>query len=274
MNRTGIRHLFVCCSLIALGGCQLLGNLHLTRNSHDRANSAEVAITSGAVVAEGRTHLREGRAGLAIEAFNRALASGQDPAASFNGLGVAYARLGRTDLAFRFFKKATLSEPENAAYARNLIRLVDSPQFALAMMSQAAPVAAVTSPALPAAQVRAALIPGQLQRDGNRQFTLTTLPPVDAVNGTARRTAAAADCPRGKTRVVRPCAAVALPRVASRRPAEVAIAVPSANPALGSAATAAPVEPAAAVASPDGQRRIIKFGQPPTPAVQPRNRAS
>ena len=281
MNRTVIQHLFVCCSLAALSGCQLLGNLHLTRSSQDRATVAEVAITSGTAVQDGRDHLRGGRPGLAIEAFNRALASGQDPAASYNGLGVAYARLGRTDLAFRFFKKAALSEPDNAAYSRNLTRLIDSPQFALAMMSQAAPVAApasaMASPALPAAQARNARIPGRLQRDGNHQFSLTTLPAADEVSPAASRSAGMAQCPRGKLRGKRVCAAVMLPQIESRRPAEVAIAspvvVPAALPAGATAAPAAP-EPAAPALSPAGKRRTIQFGQPPASAPHPRTRAS
>ena len=287
MNRTVIQHLFVCCSLAALSGCQLLGNLHLTRSSQDRATVAELAITSGTAVQEGRDHLRGGRPGLAIEAFNRALASGQDPAASYNGLGVAYARLGRTDLAFRFFKKATLSEPDNAAYSRNLTRLIDSPQFALAMMSQAAPVAAApasasatATPALPAPQGRNARIPGRLQRDGNHQFSLTTLPSADEVSPAARRSAGLAQCPRSKLRGKRMCAAVMLPQIESRRPAEVAIAspvvVPAALPAAlpaAAAAAAAPPEPAAPALSPAGKRRTIQFGQPPASAPHPRTRA-
>lgn len=276
MNRTVIQHLFVCCSLAALSGCQLLGNLHLTRSSQDRATVAELAITSGTAVQEGRDHLRGGRPGLAIEAFNRALASGQDPAAAYNGLGVAYARLGRTDLAFRFFKKAALSEPDNAAYSRNLTRLIDSPQFALAMMSQAAPASAIASPALPAPQERTARIPGRLQRDGNHQFSLTTLPSADEVSPAARRSAGLAQCPRSKLRGKRVCAAVMLPQIERRRPAEVAIAspvvVPAALPAAVAAAAAAP-EPAAPALSPAGKRRTIQFGQPPASAPHPRTRA-
>lgn len=291
MNRTVIQHLFVCCSLAALSGCQLLGNLHLTRSSQDRAKVAEVAITSGTAVQDGRDHLRGGRPGLAIEAFNRALASGQDPAASYNGLGVAYARLGRTDLAFRFFKKAALSEPDNAAYSRNLTRLIDSPQFALAMMTQAAPVAAApapasasasatATPALPAPQGRNARIPGRLQRDGNHQFSLTTLPSADEVSPAARRSAGLAQCPRSKLRGKRVCAAVMLPQIENRRPAEVAIAspvvvpaaLPAALPAAAAAAAAAP-EPAAPALSPAGKRRTIQFGQPPASAPYPRTRA-
>ena len=283
MNRTVIQHLFVCCSLAALSGCQLLGNLHLTRSSQDRAKVAEVAITSGTAVQDGRDHLRGGRPGLAIEAFNRALASGQDPAASYNGLGVAYARLGRTDLAFRFFKKAALSEPDNAAYSRNLTRLIDSPQFALAMMSQAAPVAAPASasasasPALPAPQGHNARIPGRLQRDGNHQFSLITLPSADEASPAARRSAGLAQCPRGKLRGKRVCAAAMLPQIERRRPAEVAIASPVVLPAAlpaAAAAAAVPPELAAPALSPAGKRRTIQFGRPPTSAPHPRTRAS
>ena len=275
MNQTVIRHMFVACSVVALSGCQFLGNLHLTRNSHSQqADQPEVAIASGLANQEGRDHLRGGRTGLAIEAFDRALASGEDPAASYNGLGVAYARLGRTDLAFRFFKKATLSDPQNQAYAHNLTRLVDSPEFTLALMGRsagqlalpAAPSTAASS-APSARQVVAARVPGKLQRDGIHQFSLITVLQADETSTSANRSAALSSCLRAK----RKCRNAALPVMQSRRSGEVAVAV-AAVPVPASLA-ASPSAEAAAVAAPaaDGQRRVINFARPQPATPQPRH---
>lgn len=264
MARLVTKTLFVCCSIVALSGCQIISSLHLTRNSHSqRAEQPQVAITTDAANQEARDHLRGGRTGLAIEAFNRALASGQNPAASYNGLGVAYARLGRTDLAYRFFNKAAMSDPQNQDYARNLTKLVDSPQFTLALMSRtAAPlVAAAPSPA--GRQAVAARPPSGLQRTANRQFSLITLPPAGEALISTQRSAALTQCSRSTAKTNRACARTVLPTMQSRNAPEVSVAIAAVPETL----TAAPaVSPAA-----DGKRREFNFGRTPQTAPKPRH---
>src|SRR3546814_7754482 len=46
---------------------------------------------------------------------------------AYNGLGVAYARLGRADLAERYFKMALSMEGTNPRFAANLERFYNSP---------------------------------------------------------------------------------------------------------------------------------------------------
>lgn len=188
-------------SAFALGGCQLF-----KPNSGSFAASAKAAEAErqASSTDQGREHLRAGRYGQAIVAFDRALAHGEAPAAAYNGLGVAYAKLGRADLAYRFFKKATMADPENPAYSRNLAALLDSPSFHLALIKRAEPKVAA---APPAPSVRA---PGKLYRDANKQFTLVTQPDAAPAGPAAAQAAASCGARSG-------CQKVAMPVAASRR---------------------------------------------------------
>ena len=264
MPKQMIRKLLVCTCFAALGGCQFLGSLHLTHRSQAAAeNDPQLAAASQTYIQAGRDHLRAGRPGLAIDAFNLALSGGEDPAAAYNGLGVAYARIGRSDLAFRFFRKAVNSDPQNPVYVRNLATLVDSPAFTLDQMKRAEPtqqVAVATQPA-PAAATSTPRVAGRLYRDSNRQFSLTTQGSVEgsAVNGTQT---------------------AALPTMHSRNaaPTQVAVNAPAPSSLAPTSAAAAPAEPA--VPAIKGKRKTVQMigtpqgaprdqGQPETPSAKP-----
>lgn len=204
-----------------LGGCQVLGLNPVAKASRsDSATSALAAASTGWTEA-GRQHLQAQRSGLAIEAFNRAIATGEAPAAALNGLGIAYSRLGRADLAYRFFSQAARAEPYNPVFARNLVMLTNSPAFTLVQMQGATPgVAARPAPASAARQ------PGRLYREGNRQFTLVTQPETAAP--------ARANC-KG------PCKA-AMPQVAARNRVQ-----PGAGP---SRTVGVPADPAPIIRTP------------------------
>lgn len=212
---------------IALSGCQVLAPHQSADAASGKGGKTDLRTLSG--LDQGRAHLRAQNWGRAIEAFNVALATGEDPAASYNGLGVAYARIGRPDLAYRFFKKASISNPDNPVYSRNLVLLMDSPDFNLAAINrgerQLAPAA---QPAPVAAPRQAAVLPpepGKLHRDGKGQFSLVTRP-MDAPGGKGLRSAGP------------------LPRVASRNPAPKPLTakVSAADPAAA-AKTPAEAEP-------------------------------
>ena len=252
-------------SMFALGGCQFFGNLHLTGKFRDKEHAAELAAgTYGPATQQGRDYLRSDLTGLAIDAFNRGLATGEDPAAAYNGLGVAYARLGRTDLAYRFFKKATMSDPVNPAYAHNLTSLVNSPAFTLNVMAREMP--APMNRVEPRSEARTAdrpvrtpQVPGKLYREGNRQFSLITVVPNQDKATTSMQNAVADSCskrvtPRAKQR----CGLIPLPRIESRnaRTAQVALTVPI-------AATKPPVSEEAAVApAPKGKTKTLDLSSP------------
>ncbi len=228
--------------LVSLGGCQFLGKLNLARSgSQDEQQAGKVKRAMPSSLAEGREHLRTNRNGLAIDAFNLALVRGEDPAAAFNGLGVAYARVGRNDLAYRFFKKANASDPDNPVYASNLIRLVDSPAFALNQIDRAptAPPARAAERLVTASAAAAApRAPGKLYREGRGQISLTT------------RSDSTSTAPDQRS--------AAMTQVAARPIAKPAVAVVE-EPAAPKAAEPASAAPAR------GKRKVIEFA-PNAPA--------
>ncbi len=222
---------------VMLSGCQLMSSLHL---AHGTPRSDRAAAMDEYYTARGRALLQAGQPGAAIEAFNFALATGEAPAPAYNGLGIAYARIARPDLAYRFFQKAKMSDPANPTYAANLDRLVKSPEFTLDMAPDVTrQPAAVAAPVRQASQAgfaarpdgaAARSQPGRLQRTGAHQFSLTTLP----VGGNSAppqiRRAGTKDCTARRNAPLRrgcPASAPASARSASAPAAGLAAADPS-----------------------------------------------
>lgn len=174
---------------LPLGACNSFLGINLARHAPRAAPAAPAApaLAGGEAnaTAAGRAQLAEGRTGLAIESFRRGLASGEPIAPAVNGLGVAYARLGRFDLAQRYFRQAMASDPADTRYADNLARLMTSPTFALrrdgdavqsALRAAAAPAASVPA----TATAKAGLVPGKLQRVSRGEVRIATAPPQPA----------------------------------------------------------------------------------------------
>jgi hypothetical protein len=91
----------------------------------DAGNTALLAAIANAdgaeaALAEGRAYLAANNAVQAISAFRLALTADSGSVAALNGLGIAYDRLGRSDLARRHFEMALAIEPEAADIAYNL----------------------------------------------------------------------------------------------------------------------------------------------------------
>lgn len=113
------------CGVAALGlsGCQsFLADLGLAKRG---ASNASVAADSTRLEL-GRTALKAGAPGTAIYHFERAVLDPQQAPEAYNGMGVAYAQLGREDLAERFFNAALMLRPNDERIARNLERLYNS----------------------------------------------------------------------------------------------------------------------------------------------------
>ena len=133
----------------ALSGCQLLGI-----GGHGRAalrdDSSAILKDFGAdQLAQGRQALVEGRTVDAIDAFVIAKAFPEQAPAAFNGLAVAYSRLGRTDLAERFFQSAVALAPQEDRYRSNLALFYahnPMPRIAEPMMAVAAPAPEAIAP--------------------------------------------------------------------------------------------------------------------------------
>lgn len=68
----------------------------------------------------GRTALKEGHTVAAIDAFMIAKSFEREAPAAYNGLAVAYSRLGREDLAERFFQEAVARAPDDTRFRANL----------------------------------------------------------------------------------------------------------------------------------------------------------
>lgn len=132
MRTIPIRAAFLALAAIQLGGCSSFLGINFARHSAPAAEpSVDVAIRAARVTEAGRRQLAEGQTGLAVETFRQALGSGEPVAPALNGLGVAYARLGRYDLAQRFFEQAMAADPADARYADNMTRLMRSPVLAM-----------------------------------------------------------------------------------------------------------------------------------------------
>lgn len=216
------------CAALLLQGCSVMRSLGLI----ERKPQAELAVQAPAdqplanYTATGRTELAKGNFGLAIDAFQQALASGETAGPALNGLGVGYAGVGRTDLAAEYFRRAMASEPDNGKYAANLALLLKTqplddalPRQALAAVPASAPVesaAPVVADAAPAgapdsaSEVTARNVPrGRLTRVAPREYAIHVLPPqIVSGQAAAQRQVAAVD-PR-----FRPVVRIVLPEPA------------------------------------------------------------
>lgn len=93
-------------------------------------------------LAEGRSLLALGQNANAISVFRAALRENPNSGDAFNGLAIAYDRIGRQDLAQRYFELAVSAAPENMRYRGNLARLFErtgQPKLALGLRDAPAP---------------------------------------------------------------------------------------------------------------------------------------
>lgn len=112
-------------ALIGLSGCQsVLNTLGFNSSASSRPALAQ-AIGEPDLVA-GQEALRAGNISQAIASFRLAMLDPGSQADASNGLGIAYARLGRADLAERYFLQATEIAPKGEKYAANLMRFYES----------------------------------------------------------------------------------------------------------------------------------------------------
>ncbi|HEU4652174.1 MAG TPA: hypothetical protein VFS49_12245 [Croceibacterium sp.] len=137
---------------LGLGGCQALFGPHAFASAPRAAEpaAADLAGYFDARIEAGRVHLARGRPTLAVTAFRQASYDPAHAALAYNGMGVAYAELGRADLARRYFALAVASDPADARFARNLARLDAAPVDAgqrVEMAESAAPRAGVRADA-------------------------------------------------------------------------------------------------------------------------------
>lgn len=117
---------------LTLSGCQ--GFLHsFAFNKKAERVEAPAAVFGQEELEQGRLALKSGHPARAIQQFRMAALNQETAPDAFNGLGVAYAKLGRADLAERYFKAAVTMDSSNPKFAANLDKFYRSPLGTSAM---------------------------------------------------------------------------------------------------------------------------------------------
>lgn len=193
MNRT-IAMIAIALAAPGLAGCQ---GLFGTANGPDggrRLASADVDLSDyfAERIALGKAMLDRQQYGAALVAFRQARLHRDYAAEAYNGMAVAYARLGRADLAERFFLAASAVDPANPRYLANLQRLRDSgPALAAAAPAPVpAPQPVETGAARVAVDtgrtvIRFGLPQTSLVRDGAKDVHLVTMRAPETAPGPA-----------------------------------------------------------------------------------------
>lgn len=118
-------------SPLLLGGCTSLFGHHAVLDVRPSQGLREAQSAVGSLQ-EGRQALARGEIASAIVSFRIAALDQSSIAAAHNGLCVAYAKLGRDDLAERYFRQAATEDPAEPKYSANLARLEMTRSAALA----------------------------------------------------------------------------------------------------------------------------------------------
>lgn len=161
---------------VSLSGCQALFGPHTAHVNS--AYGSRLAAGEGAVnpaLDQGRQLLRAGRVAQAIEVLRVAQRDPGSMAEASNALGVAYAKLGRHDLADRYFHMAVAMEPGEARFAANMLRLQRDYDLAQRRNEEAAQLALRAEEEKRVAQARAeAAASGRIQRVSRGQVAIRT----------------------------------------------------------------------------------------------------
>lgn len=108
------------CVSVMVGGCAMNPGIA----PEYRLSSSSVSPAPGAsMLQRGRAQLDAGLDALAIESFRGEIRADPDSADAYNGLAVAYGRIGRDDLAQRYFETALAKDPANIKAQTNLAKL-------------------------------------------------------------------------------------------------------------------------------------------------------
>ena len=137
---------------LSLGGCALFpgGSSEPSIRVSSTLPMGPQALASFEI---GRLALRDGNYAAAIAAFSDAREEPEVMAASLNGMGVAYAELGRPDLAERYFRQAMRAAPDDSRFEANLAKLLES-QAAPLLPEPTPRLAAHEGPSEPSPEVR------------------------------------------------------------------------------------------------------------------------
>ncbi len=134
--------------MLAVAGTAILAGCGspLTRVRLTGAPTEELtAVPVNSDLAAGKRALADGQYGAAVAALRLARLDPACTAEATNGLGVAYAQLGRNDLAERYFREAVAMDPQDRRFAANLARFEQTRAVQLAERPAPPPVVAPAS---------------------------------------------------------------------------------------------------------------------------------
>ena len=120
------------CAAILVSGCAMQQN---AAPEFRLSSSAPAAVPGASMLQRGRAQLDAGLNALAIEAFRAEIRTNPDAADAYNGLAVAYGRIGRDDLAQRYFETALAKDPGNGRAQANLARLTGDRRIQLLLVA-------------------------------------------------------------------------------------------------------------------------------------------
>ena len=126
-------------AVAATSGCQspLLKGWGFAKKQSQPSGFSRDAANTELALEEGRAYLRSGQIAAAVASFRIARMDPSTAAEANNGLGVAYAKIGRMDLADRYFRVAVELNPSDDRFAANLLRLQRDAMLARRAMPEA-----------------------------------------------------------------------------------------------------------------------------------------
>jgi len=115
--------LMVVSSSMMLGGCQVFHSAFADKPARIETASVDLSSYFAERLEAGRRHLQAHRPSQAIIAFRQASYDAASAGSAYNGMAIAYAQMGRDDLARSYFTAAMQADPGDERFARNLARL-------------------------------------------------------------------------------------------------------------------------------------------------------
>lgn len=174
--RTARHILAVAGAAAMLGGCQTFPlTSWMFRNGGPAPEQRLLRASDGGLaLEEGRAYLRAGKMAAAVASFRIARGERSTRAEASNGLAVAFAALGRFDLAERYFQEALSAEPDNQKYLANLARLQQ--QVFLASRKETRKVAGIDQPSLQHAPEERGRMIGPVERVSRNEVLVHSAP--------------------------------------------------------------------------------------------------
>jgi tetratricopeptide (TPR) repeat protein len=197
MRKHTLSLLLLAVAAVPLGGCSLFGKADKFTAQKSPAKQLKAEDFAQARLTAGREALGKGNWAEAIMAFRDARGLPTLAAQAHNGTGVAYAELGRADLAERYFLAAIAAAPEDRRFAANLAKLYArnaQPEPVLAAAPEPIPALTPQRSALTSSNpsIRVERTSGRLVRTARGEMQLQSLP--TGANDT-RMASAVADAP-------------------------------------------------------------------------------